>query len=214
MIRVLIADDHTLLRAGLKQLLSLTRDIVVAGEAADGDETLEVLQRGEFDLLLLDLAMPGVGGADLIARVRTEYPEVPILVLSMHNEPQIARRLLKAGAAGYMTKDSALSMVVTAIRRVAAGGGYIVPGLAERMAFEASLSALPLPHERLSKRESHILGLLVQGKNMNEIAEMLSISSKTVSTHKSRLMQKMEISSNSELLRYGLAHNLTVLQGK
>lgn len=214
MIRVLIADDHTLLRAGLKQLLSLTRDIVVAGEAADGDETLEVLQRGDFDLLLLDLAMPGVGGADLIARVRTEYPEVPILVLSMHNEPQIARRLLKAGAAGYMTKDSALSMVVTAIRRVAAGGGYIVPGLAERMAFEASLSALPLPHERLSKRESHILGLLVQGKNMNEIAEMLSISSKTVSTHKSRLMQKMEISSNSELLRYGLAHNLTVLQGK
>lgn len=214
MIRLLIADDHALFRAGLKQLLSLTRDIVVVGEAADGDETLDVLQRGEFDLLLLDVAMPGIGGADLIARVRTEYPEVPILVLSMHNEPQIARRLLKAGAAGYMTKNSALSMVVTAIRRVAAGGSYIAPKLAERMAFEASRSELPLPHERLSKRESHILGLLVQGKNMNEIAEMLCISSKTVSTHKSRLMQKMEISSNSELLRYGLAHNLTVLECK
>lgn len=211
MIRVLIADDHTLLREGLKQLLSLTRDIMVAGEAADGGEALEVLQRHEFDLLLLDLDMPGVGGADLIAQVRTGYPKVPILVLSMHNEPPIARRLLKAGAAGYMTKDSDLSMVVTAIRRVSAGGVYIAPKLAERMALETSLSALPLPHERLSKRESRILGLLVQGKNLNEIAEMLCISSKTVSTHKSRLMQKMAITSNSELLRYGIAHNLAAL---
>lgn len=210
MIRVLIADDHTLLRAGLKQLLSLTQDIVVVGEAADGDETLEVLQRGEFDLLLLDLAMPGINGADLIARVRTEYPAVPILVLSMHNEPQIARRLLKAGAAGYLTKDSALSMAVAAIRRVAAGGRYIAPELAERMALEAIMSELPLPHERLSKREGHILRLLAHGKNINEIAEFLSISSKTVSTHKSRLMQKMDINSNSELLRYALAHNLAV----
>lgn len=211
MIRVLIADDHTLLREGLKQLLSLTQDITVVGEAADGGETLEVLQRGMFDLLLLDFAMPGVDGADLIAQVRAGYPKVPILVLSMHNEPQIARRLLKAGAAGYMTKDSAMSMVVTAIRRVAAGGGYIAPGLAERMALETSLAARPLPHECLSKRESRILGLIVQGKSLNEIAEMLCISSKTVSTHKSRLMQKMALSNNSELLRYGLVHNLAVL---
>ncbi|HSV52344.1 MAG TPA: response regulator transcription factor [Burkholderiaceae bacterium] len=208
MIRVLIADDHTLFREGLKQLLSLTLDISVAGEVADGDETLEVLQQGDFDLLLLDVDMPGLSGVGLLARVRLDAPALPILMLSMHNEPQIAKRLLKAGAGGYLTKDSALSMVITAIRRVAAGGNYIAPDLAEQIAIEACRPEPPLRHHRLSKREARILGLLVQGKNINEIGEMLFISSKTVSTHKSRLMQKMEISNNSELLRYGLTHNL------
>lgn len=211
MIRLLIADDHALLREGLKQLLSVTQDVEVAGEASSGDEVLEVLQQGEFDLLLLDVDMPGLSGVELLTRVRTDYPGLPVLMLSMHNEPQIARRLLKAGAAGYLTKDSALGMLVTAIRRVAAGGNYIAPELAQQIAMEASRPESTLLHERLSKREFRILGLLVQGKNMNEIAEILCISSKTVSTHKSRLMQKMEISSNSELLRYGLTHDLATL---
>jgi DNA-binding NarL/FixJ family response regulator len=210
MIRLLIADDHTLLREGLKQLFSLTEDIIVVGEAANGEETLEVLRGNAIDLLLLDITMPGTSGIDLISNVRIEYPALPILVLSMHNEPQIARRLIKAGATGYITKDSALSMVVMAIRKIVAGGRFITPELADRIAFETSAYELPLPHERLSNRECHILRLLAQDKNMNEIAEILSISSKTVSTHKSRLMQKMGINSNSELLRYALAHKLAV----
>ena len=210
MIRLLIADDHTLLREGLKQLFSLTEDIIVAGEAANGEETLQVLRGNDIDLLLLDITMPGTSGIELISSIRREYPALPILVLSMHNEPQIARRLIKAGAVGYMTKDNALSMVVAAIRKIVAGGRFISPELAERIAFETSTHELPLPHERLSNREFHILRLLAQDKNMNEIAEILSISSKTVSTHKSRLMQKMGINSNSELLRYALAHKLAV----
>ena len=210
MIRLLIADDHTLLREGLKQLFSLTEDIIVAGEAANGEETLQVLKGNDIDLLLLDITMPGTSGIELISSIRREYPALPILVLSMHNEPQIARRLIKAGAVGYMTKDNALSMVVAAIRKIVAGGRFISPELAERIAFETSTHELPLPHERLSNREFHILRLLAQDKNMNEIAEILSISSKTVSTHKSRLMQKMGINSNSELLRYALAHKLAV----
>ena len=210
MIRLLIADDHTLLREGLKQLFSLTEDIIVAGEAANGEETLQVLRGNDIDLLLLDITMPGTSGIELISSIRREYPALHILVISMHNEPQIARRLIKAGAVGYMTKDNALSMVVAAIRKIVAGGRFISPELAERIAFETSTHELPLPHERLSNREFHILRLLAQDKNMNEIAEILSISSKTVSTHKSRLMQKMGINSNSELLRYALAHKLAV----
>lgn len=211
MIRLLIADDHTLLREGLKQLLSLTDDIIVSGEAANGEETLEALKGDSgVDLLVLDLSMPGTSGIDLIAKVHEDYPALPILVLSMHNESQIARRVIKAGAAGYITKDSALSMVVTAIRKIVAGEHFITPDLAGRIAFETAAYELTLPHERLSKREHHILRLLAQDKNMNEIAGILSISNKTVSTHKSRLMQKMGLASNSELLRYAFAHKLDV----
>lgn len=211
MIRLLIADDHTLLREGLKQLLSMTDDIIVSGEAANGEETLEALQaNSEVDLLVLDISMPGTSGIDLIAKIREDYPALPILVLSMHNEPQIARRVIKAGAAGYITKDSALSMVVTAIRKIVTGEHFITPELAGKIVFDTSTYGPSLPHERLSKREHHILRLLAQDKNMNEIAGILSISNKTVSTHKSRLMQKMGLASNSELLRYALAHKLDV----
>lgn len=211
MIRLLIADDHTLLREGLKQLLSMTDDIIVGGEAANGEETLEALKaNSEIHLLVLDISMPGTSGIDLIAKIRADHPALPILVLSMHNEPQIARRVIKAGAAGYITKDSALSMVVTAIRRIVAGGHFITPELAGRIAFETIANESTLPHERLSKREHHILRLLIQDKNMNEIAEILSISNKTVSTHKSRLMQKMGLTSNNDLVRYALDHRLDV----
>jgi DNA-binding NarL/FixJ family response regulator len=209
MIRILIADDHAIVREGLKQLFALDSDVVVAGEAIDGAQVLETLrQGGSFDLVLLDMTMPGVSGVNLISRIRAQDGAPPILVLSMHNELQIARRALNAGASGYLTKDSRPDILITAIRRVAAGGRFIDPGLAEQMVFEAGGSGQRLPHELLSDREFNILRLLVRGKSVNDIAEELVISNKTVSTHKARLMQKMNFQNNAELVRYAVAHDL------
>lgn len=208
MIRVLIADDHAIVREGLKQLFALDKDFAVAGEAVNGGQVLEVLREGGVDLILLDMTMPGISGANLISRIRlhNEYP--PILVLSMHNEPQIARRAITAGAAGYLTKDSGPEMLRMAMRKVASGGRFIDPELAESLVFDAGLSGQRLPHELLSDREFHILRLFVRGRSINDIAEELSISNKTVSTHKTRLMQKMSFNNNAELVRYAVAHGL------
>jgi DNA-binding NarL/FixJ family response regulator len=208
MIRVLIADDHAIVREGLKQLFALDQDLMVAGEAVDGAAVLETVRQGDFDLVLLDMTMPGVSGVNLISRIRAQENAPPILVLSMHNELQIARRALNAGAAGYLTKDSRPDILIAAIRKVAAGGRFIDPSLAEQMVFESSGSAQRPPHELLSDREFHILRLLVRGMNVNDVADELAISNKTVSTHKARLMQKMDIHSNAELVRYAVAHGL------
>jgi len=208
MIRLLLAEDHAIVRAGLRQLFALVDDIVVAGEASSGAEVLKLLRRETVDLVLLDLSMPGIAGADLIVRIRAHYPRLPLLVLSMHNEPQVARRALKAGAAGYLTKDSEPELLLAAIRKVAGGGRFIDPALAELMAFESVALPGERPHERLTHREYQILALLVRGASLNEVAVKLSISNKTVSTHKARLMQKMALGSNAELVRYGLLHGL------
>lgn len=207
MIRVLIADDHGIVREGLKQLFSLATDIAVAGEAVNGAQVLDAVRGGGIDLLLLDMTMPGINGAELIHRIRSHHPDLPILILSMHNELQVARRALAAGATGYLTKDSDPKTLMSALRKVASGGRFIDPALAERMVFDAS-SGERAPHELLSEREFSILQLLVAGKGVNDIADELAISNKTVSTHKARLMQKMNCHSNAELVRYAVAHGL------
>jgi two-component system, NarL family, uhpT operon response regulator UhpA len=207
-IRVLIADDHVIVRSGLKQLFGLMGDITVAGEATNGEEVLEALKHGQFDLLLLDLTMPGLSGVNLIGRIIVSNPSLPILVLSMHNELQIAKRVLQAGAAGYVTKGSGQDTLMSAIRKVAAGGRFVDPTVAEQMMFEKPTPGESAPHERLSERELHIMKLFAKGKGINEIAEELFISNKTVSTHKARLMQKLNFQNNAELVRYAADHGL------
>ncbi|WP_029050477.1 response regulator transcription factor [Cupriavidus sp. amp6] len=208
MIRVLIAEDHAIVRSGLKQIVATTTDIVVSGEAADGAAALEQLRTGEFNLLLLDMTMPGISGIDLIRRVRLEWPSLVILVLSMHNEAQVASRALRAGASGYVTKDSDPEILLGAIRKLAAGGKFIDPALVDAMVFHQRGADAPA-HEVLSNREFQVLQRLATGQTVNEIAESLSLSAKTISTHKMRLMQKLGLQNNAELIRYAIRHGFT-----
>lgn len=208
MIQVFIADDHTIVRQGLKQLFSFVPDIEVIGEADGLTSTLQSLALWKPDLLLLDLTMPGIDGDDMLKRLRAHHARLPILVLSMHDDPQIARRALKAGANGYLTKGRDVEALLMAIRKVAAGGYYVDPEIAQKIVLGAS-GAIPVPtHDALSDRELQVFRLLATGYGINEIAERLSISNKTVSTHKSRLMEKMGFSSNVELIRYAVANNV------
>jgi len=207
-IKILIADDHVLVRGGLKQLFALMDDIVVAGEATNGQEVLEALRHGSFDLILLDLTMPGISGVSLIGHIRALNATLPILVLSMHNELQIAKRVLLAGASGFVTKSSMQDVLLNAVRKVAAGGRFVDPAIAEQMMFEKPVSGEIAPHERLSERELHIMKLFAKGRGINEIAEELFINNTTVSTHKARLMQKMNFQSNAELIRYTVDQGL------
>jgi DNA-binding NarL/FixJ family response regulator len=204
-----MVDDHALMREGLKQLFQYVDDIEVIAEASNGEAALALLKREQFDLVLLDISMPGLHGVELIRKIRDCAGSPPILILTMHNEPQMAKSKLKAGAAGYITKDSSAADLLAAIRKVAAGGRYIAAELAEKIAFEASSNVPLVPHELLSGREMLILRLLAKDKKINEIALQLNISSKTVSTHKARLMQKMHISSNAKLVEYTIAQGMT-----
>ena len=208
MIHILIADDHAIVRGGVKQLLALSSDVEVAGEATNGAQVMEQLHSASFDLVLLDMTMPGISGVDLIARIRMHDAKLPILVLSMRNEAQVVRGALKAGATGYLTKDNEPETLMAAIRKTAAGGRFIDPLLVEQMVFDVDTLGASQAHERLSNREFHILSRLAGGKSVNEIADELAISNKTVSTHKARLMQKMNFRSNAELVRYGVTHGL------
>lgn len=210
MIRLLIVDDHALMREGLKQLFEGEEDITVSAEAGSGEEALAILQNETVDLVLLDITIPGIHGVELIAKIRERPKRPSILVLSMHNEPQIAKRKLKAGALGYITKDSSPKDLLEAIRKVAAGGRYITAEIAEKIAFEVSAAEPLVPHELLSGRELVILRMLASGKKVNEIAAELDISSKTVSTHKARLMQKMHIDSDVKLMQYTITHGMTI----
>ncbi|WP_448091817.1 response regulator [Pseudomonas lini] len=202
MIRLMIADDHAIMREGLKQLFALTGDIRVQAEAENGAVLLERLRQGEIDLLLLDMSMPGISGEDLVARVHSHYPQLPILVLSMHNEVPIAQRALTSGAAGYLTKDRDPETLLIAIRQVAAGGRFIEAGLAEKMAFAVSGRSPCNQQDSLTEREHQIMHLLAQGLRIKCIAAELAISSKTVSTHKARLMEKMSFTCNADIVRY------------
>lgn len=206
MIRLLIADDHAIVRHGMTQLFSLTTDIQVVAEATNGAEVLERLRHGPVDLLLLDLNMPGISGAELIVRVKVHHNDLPVLVFSMHNESLVASRMLKAGANGYITKDCEPDVLLAAVRKVAAHGNYIDPGIASQMAFAGSDRRSP--HNRLSERELTVLRLLTQGLGVKEIGDQLAISGKTASTHKARLMEKLGTPSMAELMRYAMAHQL------
>jgi DNA-binding NarL/FixJ family response regulator len=208
MIRIVIADDHTIMREGLKRILEDVEDIEIAGEAVDGFEALAQVRQGGFDLLLLDLSMPGRSGVDLIRQIRDEAPKLPILILTMHEEEQYAVRAIRAGAHGYLTKESAGTQLVSAIRKVASGRPYISIEVAEQLALNIMTPSEDLPHKHLSNREFEVFSLLVSGKSITEIAELLHLSAKTVSTHKTRLMQKMNMNSLSEMVQYAVAHQL------
>jgi DNA-binding NarL/FixJ family response regulator len=207
MIRIIIADDHAIVRSGLKQIFATTSDIVVSSEATRGDEVLEQWYRVPCDLLLLDMTMQGLSGVDLIKYLHDENPALPILILSMHNEAQIIARALKAGAAGYVTKDSEPEILLMAIRKVANGGRFIDPALIETMIFQATEVEV-FPHDVLSKRELQVLKLITAGSALGHIAEQLHVSPKTVSTHKMRLMQKLGIENNAALIRYATKYGI------
>ncbi len=209
MIKLMIADDHAIVREGIKKILALTTDIVVKAQAVDGPDVLQKLKgRAGVDLLLLDLGMPGVVGMDLIVKIKASFPELPMLVFSMHNESQIASRAIRAGASGFISKDSDPEILLDAIRRVAGGGKYIDPVLAEQLAFDALLPEQRAPHSLLSDREFEVFSLLVKGLRVNDIAEQLCISNKTVSTHKLNLMVKMKCAGTADLVHYAVAHDL------
>jgi DNA-binding NarL/FixJ family response regulator len=207
-IRVLLADDHGLVREGLRGILAKGEDIEVAAEAANGDEVLALVRKQEFDLALLDLSMPGLSGIALIKRLKVEKPKLRILVLSMHGEAQYAARALKAGASGYLTKDSAAAQLLGAIRKIAAGGVQISEAAAAELIGASATGDSP-PHQALSDREYEVLRQIVAGRTITDIAEALRISVKTVSTHKARILQKLNLAGTAELVRYAIEQGLT-----
>lgn len=207
-IDVLLADDHAIVRSGLRQLLSGAADLRVVGEAQDGHDLLDRLRRTPADLVLLDLSMPGLSGVELIKRLQLEHPRLPLLVLSMHVEAPIVGRVLRAGAAGYASKDCDPDALLAALRKVAQGGRYIDPSLVDSVVFSSNAPA-DAPHELLSPRELQVLERITAGQALGEIADALHLSPKTVSTHKMRLMQKLQLNSNADLLKYALRHGLT-----
>ena len=207
-IEILIADDHAIIRDGLKQIFSDTDDIIVAGEAANGHETLAKVRQRDWDALLLDMTMPGKNGLDLIRQVKSEKPNLPILVLSMHGEEQYALRALRAGASGYLTKESDSELLIAVIRKVAGGGVYVSAELAEQMARERMPKSEQPPHTLLSEREYQVFLMIVAGQGLTQIADLLSLSVKTVSTHKTRILQKMNMTNQAELVRYAITHKL------
>ena len=207
-IRLMITDDHELVRAGLVQFLGASPGIDVVAEASDGAELLEKLRTTPIDLLLLDMSMPGISGEDLIARIKSIYPDMHILVLSMHNESQIVLRAMKAGASGYICKDCSPQTLLEAIRKVVTTGKYLDPEMAERLAYTvASNEQDPVAHG-LSDRELQVFRLIVEGKSIGEIARQLFISDKTASTHKCNIHGKLGLKSVAELVRYAIDHKL------
>jgi DNA-binding NarL/FixJ family response regulator len=207
-IRLLLADDHALVREGLMRILAAASDIEVAGEAANGDETLALVKQHDFDLALVDLSMPGLSGLDLIKRLKLERPKLRILVLSMHAESQYAARALKAGASGYLTKDSAAAQLLGAIRKVAGGGVHITEAAAAQLLGASSAAGDAPPHTSLSDREFEVFRQLVAGRSITEIAGGFHVSVKTISTHKARILEKMGMASTAELVRYAVEHRL------
>ena len=208
MIRILIGDDHAIVRHGLRQILALILELELVGEAKNGWEVIEQVRTCAPNLLLLDMNMPGPSGVELIKRVREEAPKLPILVFSMYGESQIAGRAIKAGAAGYLTKDSEQETLIAAIRKVAGGGHYIEPAVAEHLLFDRSARETAAPHLALSDREYQVFQMLVKGRGISVIAEELHLSAKTISTHKARLMKKLGLDNLSDLVRYSINHDL------
>ena len=208
MIRVLIADDHAVVREGIKRLLADAPGIVVAGEAADGPELLRLAAEDRWDVVLMDLAMPGTSGLEMLEQVRRLRSDLPVLVLSMYPEAQYAVRTLIAGAAGYINKGSPPDELIGAIRTVAAGRRYVTAETAERLAAHVDTVSTKPPHENLSNREYQVLCLIAAGTTGGEIAEDLSLSVKTVSTFRSRMLEKLNLSNNAQLIRYAFEHGL------
>ena len=208
MIKILVVDDHAVVRKGLKQILTETRDISVAGEASDGYQALDQIRQGDYDVVLLDIAMPGVNGLDVLKQLKSERPDLPILMLSMYPEEQYAVRTLKAGASGYLTKESAPEELLSAIRKVCTGGKYVTSSLAEKLASYLEADLERPAHELLSDREYQVMLMIASGKTVTEIADKLSLSVKTISTNRSRALKKMGMKTNAEFTYYAIKYNL------
>ena len=206
--RILIADDHPIFRAGVKEILLKEKDVESIGEADTGHKVLELARKRRWDVVLLDLTMPGKDGLQVLPELRRERPELPILVLSAHPEDQLALRLLKSGAAGYLTKDKAPEVLLTAIRKVLRGEKYISESLAEKIALHTVSGATVSLHEMLSQREYQVMTMIAAGKTSTEIAKKLFLSIRTVSTYRARVLEKMNMKTNAELIRYALQHKL------
>lgn len=208
MIKVLIADDHALIRKGLKQLLDDTDDMRMTGEAENGMQAIRMVDESPYDVVLLDISMPDKHGIEVLKQIRTNHPQLPVLMLSMHPEEQYALRSMKAGAAGYLNKQSAPLQLVTAIRQVARGKKYISTELAEQLANGLSQGYQELLHQTLSNREYQTLCLMASGKKLSEMADIMSLSPKTVSVYRSRLLEKMKLKNNAEAIHYAISNHL------
>lgn len=208
MIRVLIADDHDIVREGVKQIVSDTADVVVGGEARSGAEAIAELRRAKWDVVILDLNLPDRAGLDVLAQLRSIAPQTPVLIFTMHTQASYATRALKAGAAGYVSKDNARAHLVAAIRKVARGERFLPPDLAESVAFGVVDSGGANLHEQLSDREFQVLGLIAAGKPPRQIASELNVSVRTVGTHRARLLAKMGLKNNAQLVQYAIEHHL------
>lgn len=208
MIKILIADDHPVVRKGLREIIEETSDMEVADEASNGQEVLAKVFKKHFDVVLLDISMPGRSGLDILKELKSQLPKLAVLVLSIHPEEQYAVQVLKAGAAGYLTKKSAPEELITALRKVSAGGKYVSPSLAEKLASALETGIEKPPHETLSAREYEVMRKIALGKTVTEIARELFLSPKTISTYRSRILEKIGIKNNAELIRYAIKNRL------
>ncbi len=208
MIRIMIADDHPIVRSGLRQILEENPDMKVVAEHSNGAEALQWLRANKCDVVLLDISMPGKSGIDVLKQIQEEKPKLPVLIISIYPEDQYAVRLIKAGAAGFLTKESAPEVVVEAVRHVSSGKRYISTAVAEMLANEFGAQTGKLPHETLSDREYQIFLMFASAKTNAEIADVLALSVKTISTYRSRILEKMHLRNNAELMRYAVEKHL------
>jgi two-component system, NarL family, invasion response regulator UvrY len=210
MMRILIVDDHAIVRRGLRDLLSDEFHGAAFGEASDAQQALEQLRKKEWDVALLDIALPGKSGLDLLKELKTEWPKLPVLILSAHPEDQFAVRALKAGAGGYMTKESAPDELAKALRKIMAGGRYVSPALAEMLALGVTKDLTRTPHETLSDREYEVMSRIASGKTVTEIAEELSLSPKTISTYRTRVLEKLGLKNSAAIVQYVIRNGLVI----
>lgn len=207
-LKVFIADDHLLIREGLKKILSGEKEFIVVGESGDPDEVLNFINENEVDILILDLNMPGRSGLDVLKHIKKIKPETKVLILSMYPEDQFGERTIKAGASGYITKESASDELLNALKKIAKGGNYISPAFAEKLLYKIKSVNEHKPHELLSDRELQIMILMAKGKTQVEISNELALSTSTVNTYRSRILEKLKLKSNAEIIRYALQNNL------
>ena len=208
MIRVVVVDDHAVVREGLKRIIAENNGMAVTGEAADGYEAMQVIKKEPCDVVLLDITMPNKSGLDVLKDLHAESPRLPVLVLSMHPEDQYAVRVLRAGAAGYITKESAPAKLVQAIRKVVRGGKYVSPTLAEKLVYDLGADRDKASHEILSDREYQVLCMIASGRTVTQIAEELKLSVKTISTYRVRILEKLQMANNAEITRYAIKEGL------
>jgi DNA-binding NarL/FixJ family response regulator len=208
MIKILLADDHAVVRQGLKQMLMETYPHAIFAEASNAAEVMELVHKQRWDIAILDISMPGRNGLDVLKEIKDLYPKLPVLILSMHPEDQFAVRVIKAGAAGYMMKDTAMEELITAIKKILAGGKYIRASVAEKLAEDIGRRKSDEPHTTLSDREYQVLCMIASGTTVSDIAEKMALSVKTISTYRARILEKMEMKSNAELTHYAIKNNL------